>query len=246
MALLGLLCALISAYVLFVTVPDKRADGRAFATAPACLQADPSTECRRPDAATVRDTATEGEGRSARHWLTVTEKDGPSYRLDMIGSPKVFGTVRAGDQVTVTSWRSKARFVEFKGARQYTADQPKDGYRLPLSCGLALLALSGTLLRLTVRWTRRPATAPAFGYREVILPGVAGLWLTAAAFMSPLVTDSAQTGLLLAAAGGGGPVLVVSLWRARMRREPRRGFPLPAPSRMSSIAGRADFSPSGD
>ncbi|WP_344114785.1 hypothetical protein [Streptomyces blastmyceticus] len=231
--LLGLGLAVVAAYLLGVTVPGKRADAWAFATAAACLPDEPSTECRKSVPATVEKAETVSEGRTRHHWLTLAERGGGSYRVDMSRSSSVFGAVSPGDRVTMTSWRGKVRYVDFRNMRQDAADRPKEAYRLPLGIGLALLPLSGMLLWFAHGLFRRTSGAPAFSLWRISVAVASGICLALIAFFAPLATDTVSTALLLSAVAAF-PVALGGLWLIkRQRRRPtgrRRRTGRPSPS----------------
>ncbi|MEU4212635.1 hypothetical protein AB0F13_22005 [Streptomyces sp. NPDC026206] len=229
-ATLGAALVLASVFLLFVTVPGKRTDARAFATAAACLPDEVPRECRKPVEAVVEKTATATDGRAKHHWLTLAEPGGPSRRVDMNGPSGVFGAVSAGDRVTATYWREEVRVVDFRGMRQFTADEPKEAYRLPFAAGLGLLALGGTLVWTSCRAGFRTGRGRALRSWQIALPAVAGAWLSAVGFGAPLLTDAVSTALVFVAAGAV-PVVLGAVWRARVLRQRRprsRGRGAPA------------------
>lgn len=219
-AALGAALVLAAVFLLSVTVPGKRTDARAFATAAACLPDETPRECRKPVEVVVKKKATEAEGRTKHHWLTLAEPGGPSRRVDMNGPSAVFGAVSPGDRVTATYWRLEVRAVDFRGRRQFTADEPKEAYRLPFAAGLGLLALGGTLLWTSVRAGFRTGRGRALRSWEIALPALAGAWLSAVGFGAPLLTDAVSTALVFAAVGTL-PVVLGAVWRVRVLRQRR-------------------------
>ncbi|MFI1800068.1 hypothetical protein ACH427_22320 [Streptomyces sp. NPDC020379] len=234
MGVAGLGLAVVAAFLLGVTVPGKRADAWAFATAPACLPDEPSTECRKTVPATVEKTETTTDGGTEHHWLTLTGPDRGSHRVDMSRSASVFGAVRRGDRVAMTSWRGKVRYVDFRGMRQDATDRPKEAYRLPLGTGLALLPLSAMFLWFARGLARRAAGAPARTLWQISVAIASGICLALIAFFAPLATDTVSTALLLSAVAAF-PVVIAGLWLIRQqRRRPtgrRRRTGRPNPSR---------------
>ncbi|MEV5238145.1 hypothetical protein AB0K89_03285 [Streptomyces cinnamoneus] len=216
----GLILVLAAVFLMFVSVPAKRADARAFATASACLADEPARECRKAVDATVVKTEIRREGKTTHHWLVLTlkEQGGGERRVDMSGPSPVFGALAPGYEVSVTYWRNAIRFVDFRGARQFTADEPKEGYRTPLALALAMLPLGAACVWAAYwgafRTNRNPARLPW----QVTVALAAGVWLSLIGAAAPFMTETVATALLLFAAGATA-VLLGALWRARVRRQ---------------------------
>ncbi|MGK5549318.1 hypothetical protein ACSNOH_32020 [Streptomyces sp. URMC 127] len=218
-----LVCVLAALFLLFVTVPGKRADSRAFATAPACVGDEPALECRKTIEGTVKRTGTVHEGKSTHYRLTITGRGGDTHHADMNGPSSVFAKAKQGDTVKATYWRGKIRFVDLRGTVQLTEDQPKDAYRLPFACGMGLLALGGTFGWLTYWMVRQVRSHPArYAWQATVLP-CAGVLTGIVAFVAPLVTDTVPTALVLTGAGAV-PVVLGALWRIRVRRRQSEEF----------------------
>ncbi|MBT2383534.1 hypothetical protein [Streptomyces sp. ISL-11] len=220
-AVAGLALVLTAGFLLFVTVPDRQATGRAFATASACVADEPATDCRKTVDTTVKKIRTTSDADATYYWLTLAEGGGATHQVELSGPGPVFGAVLAGDRVSATLWRGKVRYVEFRGMRQYEADEPKDAYRFPLGAGLCLLGLGTTGLWFA-RWTcRRAPRDPALDPWRLTLGLTSGLVLSLLAVFSPIMTDTASTALLVT---GSGAVLVAlaafALSRPLRRRPP--------------------------
>ncbi|WKU44753.1 hypothetical protein Q3V23_12070 [Streptomyces sp. VNUA116] len=234
----SLVCVLAALFLLFVTVPGKRADSRAFATASACVGDEPALECRKTIEGTVKGTETVPRGKTTHYWLTITGRGGDTHRAEMNGPASVFGRVRPGDPVKATYWRGKIRFVDFRGTVQLTADQPKDAYRLPFACGMGLLALGGTFAWLTYWMVRQVGRHPArYAWQATVLP-CAGVLTGIVAFVAPMVTDTMPTALVLTGAGTV-PVVLGALWRIRVRRRQSEEFEIApvVPEREECVEG---------
>ncbi|WP_058044526.1 hypothetical protein [Streptomyces roseifaciens] len=215
----ALVCVLAALFLLFVTVPDKRADSRAFATAPACVGDEPALECRKVVEGAVKHTETAPQGKTTHYWLTFTGRDGSTHHADMNGPLSVFAKVKPGDKVRATYWRGKIRFVDFRGTVQLTADQPKDAYRLPFACGLGLLVLGATFAGIAYWMVRHSPRAPERYTWQTTVPTCAGVLIAVVAFVAALVTDTVPTALTLTGAGAV-PVALGASWRVRVRRRP--------------------------
>uniref|UniRef100_A0AAU2V5A2 Integral membrane protein n=1 Tax=Streptomyces sp. NBC_00003 TaxID=2903608 RepID=A0AAU2V5A2_9ACTN len=236
-AVIGAVLVIVAGWLLLSTVPRTLDEERAFAAAPGCPVAEVSTECRHTVAATVTSAAADHKHRSTYYWLGFGHvQDGPGplsgrlksgplrtssptrpalapSRVKMDGRTPVFAAVRPGSGLRLTYWRGEVRYVEFQGLRQYTAADPRGGYRLPLAAALVLLSVGGACLRSAYCWVRR-AEPPAHEPWRLTVPLAAVLLISCFAFGTPWVTGGVPTALLLTAVGAV-PVLAGAAWLTR-------------------------------
>ncbi|MGW1868260.1 hypothetical protein ACWCPS_22180 [Streptomyces mauvecolor] len=237
-AVIGAVLVLVAGWLLLATVPGTLDEERAFASAPGCPVAEVSTECRHTVAATVTSAAADHKHRSTYYWLGIGHvQDGPGAlpgrlksgplragsavrpiagvprRVKMEGRTPVFSAVRPGAPLQLTYWHGEIRYIEFRGLRQYTAADPRGGYRLPLAAALVLLCVGGACLRSAYCWVRR-AEPPAHEPWRITVPLTSVLLISCFTFGTPWATGGVPTALLLTAVGAV-PVLAGAVWLAR-------------------------------
>lgn len=150
---------------------------------------------------------------SARSGSVTGAAEAATRRVKMEGRTPVFAVVRPGAPLQLTYWHGEIRYVEFQGLRQYTAADPRGGYRLPLAAALVLLSVGGACLRSAYCWVRRADPAAHEPWRLTV-PLASVLLISCFAFGTPWVTGGVPTALLLTAVGAV-PVLAGAAWLAR-------------------------------
>ncbi|MET9360093.1 hypothetical protein ABZX93_04175 [Streptomyces sp. NPDC006632] len=262
---LGVALLLAAGWLLLATVPGALDAERAFTAAADCPAVRASAECRHAVTAAVTSVAADHKHRSTDYWLGLGHarevpealpgrlKTGPLNpgradrpgaagravavppRLRMDGRVPVFAAVRPGSVLHLTYWRGEIRYVDYQGLRQYTAADPRGGYRLPFAAALVLLSVGGACLRTAYgRARRRTAEPPAHEPLRLAVPLASVLLISCFAFTTPWVTGGVPTALLLMAAGAA-PVLAGAAWLTRRHR--RR---IPDTIRVAPLAPRAD------
>ncbi|MEV0494151.1 hypothetical protein [Streptomyces atratus] len=200
-AMLGSVCVLVAAWLLLVTMRGALDEERAFRAAVSCasdgdVPGGRDNDCLRAVRAGI-DRTERVEGRTPSYWLYVTEADGTSSRTRLRGSPQEPPIARAGMRVEVTYWRGQIRYVDFESVRQYTNADPRGDYRLFCACGLAL-GFYGTGFLWGWYWLARHSRVSVRAYpRQVGLPFVGALCLTALGAAAPWLTDSVGAALQL-------------------------------------------------
>ncbi|MFG3282624.1 hypothetical protein [Streptomyces sp. NPDC048111] len=239
-AVIGFALVLVAGWPLLATVPQSLDAERAFASAPNCPVAEATSECRHTVSATVTSAAADHQHRSTYYWLGLGRmRDwpgalpgrlkaspprgvpggpaaAPPRRVKMDGRTPVFAAVAPGAELRLTYWRGEIRYVEFRGLRQYTAQDPRGGYRLPLAAALVLLALGGGCLSGAHRAARRATEPPEHRPWRLAPPLASGLLICCCAFAVPWVTGGVPTALLLTAVGAV-PVLAGAAWLTHRR-----------------------------
>ncbi|MFI6470388.1 hypothetical protein ACIBL5_09075 [Streptomyces sp. NPDC050516] len=150
---------------------------------------------------------------SVRSGSVTGAAEAATRRVKMEGRTPVFAAVRPGAPLQLTYWHGEIRYVEFQGLRQYTAADPRGGYRLPLAAALVLLSVGGACLRSAYCWVRRADPAAHEPWRLTV-PLASVLLISCFAFGTPWVTGGVPTALLLTAVGAV-PVLAGAVWLAR-------------------------------
>ncbi|MEU9096716.1 hypothetical protein [Streptomyces sp. NPDC048361] len=221
-AVIGAALVLAAAWLLLVTVPRTLDTERAFSAAADCRTAQVSTECRRTVRATVTSVTADHKHRSTDYWLGLGHVQKPPAvrppsRVKMEGRTPVFAAVRPGSALHLTYWRGEIRYVDHQGLRQYTAADPRGGYRLPFAAALVLLSVGGACLRTAQCGARRRTAEPA-GHEpwRLTVPLASVLLICCFAFATPWGTGGVPTALLLTAVGAV-PVLAGAAWLTRRR-----------------------------
>lgn len=212
-------------------VPHLLAEQRDFEAATACPAgaASPSPDCERPVAAVVKKTWTEHENKKTKDWIRLTQSDdGSSHTIRMRGEEwekrPVFRAVKAGDQVTTWYWRGQVRFIEFKGVRQYTHEDPRGDYRLPGGIGMALAPFSLMLFWCAYWLGRRGAVSPLRSPWQITVPMVAGFWIMCVGGVSVAFSAGMADALWFTALGSVPGLLAAAVWATmKLRADRRRG-----------------------
>ncbi|MBB1244541.1 hypothetical protein GL263_13340 [Streptomyces durbertensis] len=227
--LLGLALGAVAAVLLLVHVPERLDRERDFDAVGRCAAADPPAGCDRL-AATVREAVSEHRNRKTYHRLTLSDTEGTTHLVEMLGRHPVFDAVSPGDRVTMTVWREQVRRVDFGGLRQETTATPTGAYRLPAAAGLSTLVGCLGFLWAAWWWARRNAESPEREPRQVTVVVLAALAGAGIAFVAPLVTGDMRTALLVAAVAELPVAGVATLLVRHHRRHAGRSFgaaPLP-------------------
>ncbi|MFG2718806.1 hypothetical protein ACGFW5_10990 [Streptomyces sp. NPDC048416] len=245
-AVTGVVLVLVTGWLLFAVVPRALGEERAFASAASCPAGRVSTECRYTVRAAVTSVAADHRHRSTYYWLNLgpvrdasgaARPGGPGpappntgrpagggaeapARVKMDGRTPVYAAVRPGAVLHLTYWRGEIRYADFQGLRQYTAADPRGGYRLPLAGALVLLSVGGTCLRSAYCWSRCTAEPPGHEPWRLAVPLASVLLISCFAFGTPWVGGGVPTALLLTAVGAL-PVLAGAAWLTH--RHHRRG-----------------------
>ncbi|MCX5387706.1 hypothetical protein [Streptomyces sp. NBC_00083] len=225
-AVIGVAFLIAAGWLLLATVPGALDMERAFTAAADCPAAGISTECRHTVGAPVTSVAADHKHRSTDYWLGLGRPARPQRperpdvvppRVKMDGRVPVFAAVHPGSALQLTYWRGQIRYVDYHGLRQYTAADPRGGYRLPFAAALVLLSVGGACLRTAYRRARRHAgEPPAHEPWRLTVPLASVLLICCFAFATPWVTSGVPTALLLAAVGAV-PVLAGAAWLTRRR-----------------------------
>lgn len=191
----GILFTLVAAWLLLLTTPDARDDGRAFTAAPACTAPGGSdSDCLRTVAAVLDRTERETGRKTPSYRVYLTEADGTSTRTTIKSDLKRLPAANPGASIEVTYWQDQIRYVDFGPDRRYTKADPRESFRLPLTIGLVLGVLGAMLLTAAAATAWSSRRSPRAYTWQVGLTITGGMFLTlfgaAAAWNSDDIGDA--------------------------------------------------------
>ncbi|CAL9509663.1 hypothetical protein SUDANB105_03583 [Streptomyces sp. enrichment culture] len=203
---IGVVCALISAFVLIVPLRGALDDERAFRAAVACAPGGHGDDCLRTVTARVERTERKKGRRSASFWLYLDQVDGKSSRTRLRGGEYDYPGARPGGRVDVTYWRDQIRYVDFPGQRAYTTADPRGDWRLFCAWGLGVGLYGLGFLAVTAWWRRRHHISRRAYSWQFGTPLLGAVFLAGVGALAPWPTGSPGEAFLVV--GAATPVVV--------------------------------------
>ncbi|WP_405501083.1 hypothetical protein OG501_20225 [Streptomyces niveus] len=186
-AVIGALCALVSAWLLLVNVRGALGEERAFRAAVSC---DSGDDCLRTATARIDRTERVQGKKTPSYLLYVTEADGTTSSPRIRGDAPEPPTAWAGTPVEVTYWRGQIRYVDFDTTRRYTTADPRGDYKPFAAFGLAIGSFGTGFLWVWYWWARHSQTSRRAAPWQLGVPLVGSLFLTLLAAGAPLATGT--------------------------------------------------------